>query len=738
MKLSVTGRATGCLCAVFAILAAFAMRMLEWPHWQNPEYRLGGELLLATHDAYHWLAGAEGFGLGVGHPMAEILRVASAFPGVSPAAAAFWAPPAMASLAAGVVFFWTWALSGKGAGIAAALIFSLSPGFLARTLLGYYDTDLITLFIPLLLTLAPALWALRFLLRPRLSPRLWPLFAKPPRPPFESRQSPANPLSSYWLVTLAGSGLLTWATSGWHSVFPYLIHYNVVLIIAMALIMAPRTRRSALFACALTYALPALGGWLYLVWPLALAMNSRAPRKTTFPLSLPCLVCLGFLCAWLFVRGDIYDIIVNHAGAYLKRAGDIHSSGAAALVYPSAAQSIIEVQDLSLAALLPYFHPWLEAAAVGAFGFIIVIIKRPAALFLLPFAALAIASSKLGGRMVMFGAPIMAIGVSAPCYWLLAKLFRSRATLAGIVTCVLLCGLLVAPFLDMIPALSQGPSINRRHAAALAQARLITPADATLWLWWDWGYAAHYFARRATIADGAQHGGPSLYLPAAVFASETPRFARQIIRRASLRNSEPGAFFTNMDARKAQTLIDELRSPQTPLEPGKGRQFVIVSFEMLRLGFWISNFGSWNFITKQGEGGALSIVPQALSYKLNSGEVRLEGSASVIYPSSITVFAETGLISRDYAREWFAAHPRADAAEQAAWLSTRRNVNFLFNQVTGEKLAMDATLYQSLMTRLLICDPRDPALSPYFRLVFDNVFARIYEVLPIPPERDAS
>ena len=61
----------------------------------------------------------------------------------------------------------------------------------------------------------------------------------------------------------------------------------------------------------------------------------------------------------------------------------------------------------------------------------------------------------------------------------------------------------------------------------------MTPKDAMVWLWWDWGYAAHHFSRRATIADGAQHGGPSLYLPAAVFATDNPRFARQLIRFTS-------------------------------------------------------------------------------------------------------------------------------------------------------------------------------------------------------------
>ncbi len=432
------------------------------------------------------------------------------------------------------------------------------------------------------------------------------------------------------------------------------------------------------------------------------------------------------------MRGDIWTTIINQVNAYLKHAGDVHSSGATALIFPSVAQSIIEVQDLSFAALFPYFHPWMEAAILGMAGFALVILKRPGALFLLPLAALGLLSSRLGGRMVMFGAPVVAMGLTMPCFWLLQTLLRKTrfAGATGCLTTIALCALLVVPFADMIPALSQGPAINRRHAAALAQAQKITPPDAMLWLWWDWGYAAHYFARRATIADGALHGGPSLYLPAAVFATHNTRFARQIIRRTSAVGNEPGNFFKDMQPDLAQELLNRLRSSQTPLVPGNGRQYIVVSFEMLRLGFWISNFGNWNFVTCQSEGGALSIVPQALAYKLDTGEVRLDGSPSIIFPSSITVFEETGVLRHNYVQEWFDAHPNASTAVRDAWLATRRNVNFLFNRVTDEKLAMDEGIYNSLMVQLLVCDPHDPRFSPYFRLVYDNVFARIYEVLP--------
>ncbi|MBO4301192.1 MAG: hypothetical protein J5861_06275, partial [Desulfovibrio sp.] len=443
------------------------------------------------------------------------------------------------------------------------------------------------------------------------------------------------------------------------------------------------------------------------------------------------LVLLWSVIVLLVLRGEILTGIVNHINAYVKHAGDVANTGVGLeLVYPSVAQSIIEVQDLSLAGILSYFHPWVEAAVFGMLGFVVLLLLRPGALFLLPLAVLGLLSIKMGGRMVMFGAPVMAIGLVLPLFWFVQRLLRPtwRGFVAGFVTSMLVLAFFIVPFADLIPAMSQGPVLNRRHAEALLRARSMTPEDATIWLWWDWGYAAHHFARRTAIADGAQHAGPSLYLPAAVFATDNARFARQLIRYTEKCGS-PGRVFAGLDGQAAQALMNRLRSPETPLIEGRGRQYVIVSFEMLRLGFWISNYGNWNFVTRTGEGGALSIVPQALAYKFNTGEVRLEGNSSAIFASSITVFEETGVTRRDYIREWFDEHRNATREEQQAFLSGRRNINFLFNRVTDEKLAMDSRLYTSLMVRLLVGDPQHPDISPYFKLVYDNVFARIYEVL---------
>lgn len=426
----------GLLWALLTVGLAFTLRLLEWPCWQNPEYRLGSEWLLATNDAYHWVAGAEGIGLAVGHPMAEMLQGMASLLGTYPAAVAFWFPMILSTLVALIVFVWVWALGSMEAGMAAGLITTIAPGFLARTLLGYYDTDLVTLFFPLLMTLAPACWAMRYMLLPHtLLKRLIHTSGRVMARRIMSSQAPQEvrlgyPLRKRWVLLLTLSGLISWWSQEWHSVFPYLIRYNVGLLAFMSLVMAPQGRRGLLLLGSLAYALPALAGLpglagsaVVLVAGMARTEWARSLRAgLTRPLVL-LLIWVGV--AALMLGGGILNTLIYHFGAYAKRAGDAAATAAGTvLVYPSVAQSITEVQDLSLMALLSYFHPWMEAALLGLVGFVWVLIRRPGALFLLPLAALGLLSTKMGGRMVMFGAPIVAVGLTLPLYWLLQRILR--------------------------------------------------------------------------------------------------------------------------------------------------------------------------------------------------------------------------------------------------------------------------------------------------------------------------
>jgi dolichyl-diphosphooligosaccharide--protein glycosyltransferase len=751
------------LLALLAFVMTFALRMLEWPSWQNPEYRLGREWLLATHDAYHWVAGAEGFEFGAGHPMSEILRLAAELSGLPPALPAFWLPPVFAGFTAVLVFAWVWALGSAESGLCAALLCSLAPGHLARTLLGYYDTDLVTLCFPLLISLMPALWATRFLRRPFLARRASPGrglavflgFDPEEGPPGPVRAGEKEAFSPLWTIALALSGFLADQAVAWHSVFPYLGRYNALLICLLSLLLAPSGLRPRMLLGAFAYALPALAGPWGLLFPLAVCLAPALPRPTpsatavpeedglprdaaSMPplvrfLCRPAVLCLpALLTAYFLLSADVLDSLLGHVAAYVKQPTDMKTdAGGVQLTFPAVAQSIIEVQDLTLAEALFYFHPWAPVSALGLAGFLPVMLRRPGALFLLPLGALGLLSMKMGGRMVMFGAPVMALGLTLPVVWTARWLLRSemRGFWSGFVVSLALLACLGAPVAELIPAMSSGPVLNRRHAEGLVRARNITPEDSVLWLWWDWGYAAHHFARRRVIADGAMHGGPSLYLPAAVFASDNPRFSRQIIKYAALKNNEPGGFFAGLDNSGAAELMRRLRSPATPPVQAPGRQYVIVNFEMLRLGFWVTYFGSWDFLSQTGTGSAIGILSQQLTYQLEDGEVLVQGAEGSISTSTINVFEDGKFSRRNYILEWLEKNPNAGDDARRRFFEKRRNVHFLLNRVTDEKLVVDEKLYNSLMVRLLVAPPGDPSLSEHFRLVYDNVFCRVYEVL---------
>jgi dolichyl-diphosphooligosaccharide--protein glycosyltransferase len=306
--------------------------------------------------------------------------------------------------------------------------------------------------------------------------------------------------------------------------------------------------------------------------------------------------------------------------------------------------------------------------------------------------------------------------------------------------CLLACLALGWPLLAFLPDYSQGPVIGREQAAALRFLRDNSPRESLIWNWWDWGYAVHHFAGRAAIADGARHGGPSLYLPAAVYTTADPRFARQVIKYTALRDNIPAKVFENLSAARAQALMEELGDPALPLVEAPGRQYLVVSFELLRLGLWVTRYGSWNFVQRNGAGALMNNISQALEYTMATGRVRSPGGQPV-YAGSIDVFSPQGVEHVAYNRtggyhfifnplppEW--AYPEEQEKDDplAGFWKERRG-RLAFTAMSNDKIVVDSVYYNTMMVQLLLCPSDDPRIAPYFRLVYDGVYTRIYEVL---------
>ncbi|WP_245576389.1 STT3 domain-containing protein [Desulfovibrio cuneatus] len=788
-----------CLCVCF--LFSLGVRLLEIPYWQNPAYTLGNEYLLATHDAYHWIAGAEGFEFGAGHPMSELVGSVAGMFGIPTANAGFWLAPVMGSLVGVTVFLWGWAFGFPCAGFVAGVLTSLSPAFLARTLLGFYDTDLVVLSFAILLGLVPAIWVSPWLITPaellaslcagkkhlacvqrffialqarwvRVSPA--GVLPGPLSLSAEAMQQVVY--SPKWLAALLVWGVFGYSVQEWHSLFPYLTRFSALLLPTLILVFGPQKARRVLLQASLCHVLPLVAGLpgalLAGAWAWALVVSGQQAQADHEPSHDPSrpswaarlrqislrvvrhkasLWVLWGVALVLVMDAQVFAIMRDSFRSYVNRSGDVSPLSAVSdpVVFPSVAQSIIEVQEVNLDELLSYIYPAGWVIAVSLFFFAVLVLIMPAFLWFVPLLALAFLSIRMGGRMTMFGAPPLmlafALGGGAVlgmvwevaerlCQKCLGRVWR-RVVALGAALCVVL--FLAWPLAMLLPNLTQGPVISQQHAQALQFIRHNTPEDSIVWNWWDWGYAVHHFSHRTAIADGARHGGPSLYLPAAVYTTADPRFARQLIKYTASKGNDPGNVFEGLTGTQAQELMEALSDKTAPLVEAPGKQYIVLSFEHLRLGIWINKYGSWNFIRKSGPGSLMNNLATALEFNMETGQVAAKGGKPV-QARSISLFHPSGITRQTYAKggnHFIFNLENATMAEEHTEMSMlarfwkNRVGYFGFTAPSNDKLVVDDVFYYTLMVQLLVAPPDDPRFAPYFRLVYDNVYARVYEVL---------
>ncbi len=369
------------LMALAAYVIAFCFRIHEVPSWNNPIYQLDGEYLLATHDAYHWMAGAMGFGLGVEHPMSKMLKGLSALTGATPANIGFWLPLFVAPLVAAVATIWAVVFGVRNSGIVAGVLACLAPGFLGRTLLGYCDTDLITLLFALILGLVPAMWLAPAMRSPMAV--LGNFFGADVRrlATISPKQVRGNPLSRKWLLALLLSGMFGHWAKDWHSLFAYLIVWYALLVPLAISICSTRSERATLLRAAPVYVLPLVGGALGAVLGVVLLLGLinviPSLNKLIWRRNAP--VFLWAIAMFGAIEPHLLSSLWRMVGSYVKSGGDVAASLNATepLVFPGVAQSIIEVQDLKPEELLFYFHPWAFAVIIGVLGFLILFCISP-------------------------------------------------------------------------------------------------------------------------------------------------------------------------------------------------------------------------------------------------------------------------------------------------------------------------------------------------------------------------
>ncbi|MDP3426526.1 MAG: hypothetical protein Q8S17_04015, partial [Humidesulfovibrio sp.] len=419
-------------------------------------------------------------------------------------------------------------------------------------------------------------------------------------------------------------------------------------------------------------------------------------------------------------------LFVGKALSYLKPVADAAPvgappGGAAAAVgavhgpsYPGITQSIREAKNVvDWTTFFAGVSVASWAGVLGGLGLVCILVLRPAFLLLLPLTVLGVASLSMGVRFAMFGGPSFALGLGLGVHWLGKAILARTGVRENALTLVqiLLAGGCLLGYVGIYRDLAPTPVLAPAHAEALMKLRTMAPKDASVWTWWDYGYATQYYAERATPTDGGKHAGRDMYPTALALMTPSARQAAQIINMSAGLNQDPARRWDKQSAPEVQQELAKLATSDQPMKRPP-TQYLVVCWENMGLLHWMGFYGSWDVVAAKGTPARTQAVNEAFNIDQGRGVMTFRAGSIPIPIKSVDLLGE--------GRARHVAFPVNPSAP-----------HLLINDVAKQVRLMDDVAYNSMAVQLLIGDPARAEVSSYFKLVHEGFpLVRIYEVLP--------
>jgi len=714
---------TSALLVVLAITLAWGtgigLRLVELPFWDCGYCHVDGQQLMATHDAYFWLSGAEGMNRATERAFTRVVWAIHGLTGLDYALLGFWLPVVLAPLAVIPLCLLAWKWRMIEVGFAAGALAVGCFGYLQRTRFGFLDTDVFALFFPAALGVALICWMM-----PATRDAWLPRAAL-------TRLEPTPDVFRFW-VAAAGVGLLL-RMYMWVYGNAYPVAMAMILTISAAgLLLARPGLRPMLVSGIVLLLLIGLGGWLGL--PLALGLLALSRWYPDASRSRKCAaVSLLLVVTVLLFTGAYAGLLWNMIRSVLSYAQLLdRGTTESGVIFPSAMASIREARTPSITHLINQVAGHWAVFLFAVPGYVWLVWKKPLALVFLPLLGMSLAAAFMGARFTMYGGIPLGLGFG----FLLVCLLERIQVRAGLIRWIAVFGLTLLalfPVLDRTLRLRPSPVLSPHLAAAQMQMRELSQPDAWLWQWWDYGYAAQFYAQRHSFGDGGgrQHG-PWLYALALVHATNSPLRARQMMllmadtfaaqeyaqKLAMLREDkeprphpldrysmDPGLPFAGMDPALAQEFVDFLGQKPLQWTAGPPDHYFIVAWDNLPLANWISSFGGQNLETGQRRRGRLQRVSTRFDIQ-EGGIMELQNGSLPL--TSLTLIREEDHVAQSWEQD-------ADQGE----------VHLVILEQANRAYLMDTIMRDSMMVRLLLDDPAE--VAEHFELVLDDFpWVRVY------------
>jgi dolichyl-diphosphooligosaccharide--protein glycosyltransferase/undecaprenyl-diphosphooligosaccharide--protein glycosyltransferase len=707
-KENVLEKNLGFLLLLIAVAYLFSMgvRMYWSLHFGDVEsMRYAGELMINTNDGYFFSTGARDVIDGViasDHQRASAYHVSpglvlltaylTKFTPFSLDTVSLYLPGIISSLIVIPMVLTGRMLGNTLLGFLSALIGSIAWSYYNRTMIGYYDTDMFSVFLQFMIfySFMKIIYQKSFIYV--LFATFWVLIY-----PLFYSQGLTITYAMFILLTLymflEYHGILNnKETNSFQE--NALSFFSTVILISIALMVSlPIELRAFLIIIGST-----------ILWKIELK------KEQLF------ITALVFFIGFLYF-GNIFNVIWAKVFSYSDRGLD---SGA--LQFYQVIQTVREAGAIPFSTMANRISGSEIGLILSLIGYLLLVVRHKAFIIALPLIGIGVFSLIGGLRFTVYAVPVAAISFVYLSFFIGNLLFKENRLPVIVFTIISTIGMLY-PNIEHIKGYLVPTVLNKTEVNDLVKLdNIATNKDYTL-TWWDYGYPIWYYSNTNTLIDGGKHTHDNYIISKLLFSTSPQQVAN--LSKLAIETYVDSNYSIVADqifkGQNPRTLLNNLKKSSYKLPPKTRDVYLYLPFRMLNIFPTVGVFGNLNLKTGKKERNIIFYPTQAIQ---QSG-TKIVFANGIIFDSSNGTLKLGENLQKVYRFDQVKLDSNANPKVESGLMHLDGNFCIVNLQSYNKVIIMDKETYNSMYVQMFMLEKYDKNL---FELVVSSAYSKIYKV----------
>jgi undecaprenyl-diphosphooligosaccharide--protein glycosyltransferase len=701
------------LLILLAFIFSFSVRLIWVVQFSGTEeFKFNNEFMINTNDGYYYAEGARDILAGVTESTndlsafessASILTawVAKILP-LSFESVLFYMPAFFASLLVIPLILIAREFDKLDVGFIAALIGSIAWSYYNRTMVGYYDTDLLNIVFPTLL-----LWSLIWALR--------------------------TGEDKYLLIAALDSIAYRWWYPQSYSL-EFAFIGLIFVYVTYQYIKKQDFQTNLLLISFMLFAMVNIDGWIRFVLVVLFYVFLKIQKE----LVLKYIYFIFTMATLLFLFTGGLDPILSKLKGYVFRDDLLSGGNGLGLQFMTVMQTIKEAGQIPFETFANRISGHTISFVIACIGYLWFAFKFRVMLLALPMLGLGFLALSGGLRFTIYAVPVLALGLGffivEVSTWLGNQLINNKAKVIS--KYIFMSALTIAAlYPNIIHIINyKVPSVfTKQEVNVLDKLKTIASREDYVISWWDYGYPLRYYSDVKTLGDGGKHSG-SVNFPISYVLNSSQLKASKMAR-LDVEYTEK-RFHLDQDAKWAGTNIEQMtldygyKNTNTFLNslshdmklPEKTRDiYLYLPSRMMGIFPTVTLFSNLDLMT--GKKGTSPFFYLSKTIKEQGNTISLGNGVTIIKNTGQIQVGNKLLGINNFAITKYGQKSQLQRSVQK--IDKNAQLNVIYMKDYKQFLVLDNKMYNSLYIQLFVLESYDKKL---FSPVVLNPMAKIYKL----------